>query len=167
MLACVRRYYGEELDAHAFCRRCYEYVDEYLKTTVHKKKGLDELLAWLKARGLPAAVASSTYRSLVERNLRTAGVEEYFRKVVTGDQVEQGKPAPDIFLLAARQLGLAPGNCLVLEDSFNGVRAGAAAGCVTVMIPDLSQPTPELLSLCSGCLEDLGQVPDFIERYEG
>ena len=87
MLACVRRYYGEELDAHAFCRRCYEYVDEYLKTTVPKKKGLDELLAWLKARGLPAAVASSTYRSLVERNLRTAGVEEYFRKVVTGDQV--------------------------------------------------------------------------------
>ena len=112
-------------------------------------------------------MASSTYRSLVERNLRTAGVEEYFRKVVTGDQVEHGKPAPDIFLLAARQLGLAPGNCLVLEDSFNGVRAGAAAGCVTVMIPDLSQPTPELLSLCSGCLEDLGQVPDFIERYEG
>ncbi|MCF2557621.1 HAD family phosphatase [Fournierella massiliensis] len=167
MLACVRRYYGEELDAQAFCRRCYEYVDEYLKTTVPKKKGLDELLAWLKARGLPAAVASSTYRSLVERNLRTAGVEEYFRKVVTGDQVEHGKPAPDIFLLAARQLGLAPGNCLVLEDSFNGVRAGAAAGCVTVMIPDLSQPTPELLSLCSGCLEDLGQVPDFIERYEG
>ena len=167
MLACVRRYYGKELDAHAFCRRCYEYVDEYLKTTVPKKKGLDELLAWLKARGLPAAVASSTYRSLVERNLRTAGVEEYFRKVVTGDQVEHGKPAPDIFLLAARQLGLAPGNCLVLEDSFNGVRAGAAAGCVTVMIPDLSQPTPELLSLCSGCLEDLGQVPDFIERYEG
>ena len=142
-------------------------MDEYLKTTVPKKKGLDELLAWLKARGLPAAVASSTYRSLVERNLRTAGVEEYFRKVVTGDQVEHGKPAPDIFLLAARQLGLAPGNCLVLEDSFNGVRAGAAAGCVTVMIPDLSQPTPELLSLCSGCLEDLGQVPDFIERYEG
>ena len=143
MLACVRRYYGEELDAQAFCHRCYEYVDEYLKTTVPKKKGL------------------------VERNLRTAGVEEYFREVVTGDQVEHGKPAPDIFLLAARQLGLAPGNCLVLEDSFNGVRAGAAAGCVTVMIPDLSQPTPELLSLCSGCLEDLGQVPDFIKRYEG
>ena len=49
MLACVRRYYGEELDAQAFCHRCYEYVDDYLKTTVPKKKGLDELLAWLKA----------------------------------------------------------------------------------------------------------------------
>ncbi len=167
MLSCVRRYYGPGLDAAAFCRRCYEYVDDYLKTTVPKKKGLDELLGWLQKRQLPAAVASSTYRSLVERNLRTAGVEGFFRQVITGDQVEHGKPAPDIFLKAAGALGLEPQTCLVLEDSFNGVRAGAAAGCVTVMIPDLSRPTPEILALCSACLEDLGQVPAFIERYEG
>ena len=78
MRACVREYYGPNLDADGFCRRVYEYVDEHLKETVPKKKGLDELLAFLKAAGLPCAVASSTYRSLVERNLKTAGVEGYF-----------------------------------------------------------------------------------------
>ena len=131
------------------------------------KPGVREILEFLTARGIPAALATSTNRERTHRRMEMTGLGPCFSAVVTGDQVEHGKPAPDIFLLAARRLGLAPGNCLVLEDSFNGVRAGAAAGCVTVMIPDLSQPTPELLSLCSGCLEDLGQVPDFIERYEG
>lgn len=165
MRACVREHYGPALDADGFCRRVYEYVDEHLKESVPKKKGLDELLAFLQAAGLPCAVASSTYRSLVERNLKTAGVEGCFSLIVTGEEVARGKPYPDIFEKAAAGLGLAPGECLVLEDSYNGVKAGAAAGCVTVMVPDLMAPTPEISALYTACLEDLGQVPEFIRRY--
>ena len=76
------------------------------------------------------------------------------------------KPAPELFLLAAKLLDLPPQNCLVLEDSFNGVRAGRAAGCITVMVPDLSAPTQEILALCDGCCEDLKQVIGWIEQRE-
>lgn len=162
----IHRFYPEA-DGAAMIAACYNQVQGRLLQGVPKKKGLDELLAYLKGRGLPMAIGSSTKSPLVKRNLNMAGVAGYFSQIAAGEMVTLCKPAPELFLLAAKLLDLPPQNCLVLEDSFNGVRAGAAAGCVTVMIPDLSQPTPELLSLCSGCLEDLGQVPDFIERYEG
>ena len=72
----------------------------------------------------------------LKRNLHMAGVAGYFSQIAAGEMVTRCKPAPELFLLAAKLLDLPPQNCLVLEDSFNGVRAGRAAGCVTVMVPD-------------------------------
>lgn len=165
MLGVIRKYYGEDFDAEGFYRTEYTYVDEHLKKDVPKKPGLDELLEYLESKQIPCAIASSTYRSLVVRNLQVAGVEKYFCKVVTGDQVEHGKPQPDIFLKAAEELGLPPEECMVLEDSFNGVRAGNAAGCVTVMVPDMDEPTPEICALYTACLRTLAEAPAFIEQY--
>ena len=100
---------------------------------------------------------------MIEQNLQTTGTARYFHDVVCGADVKNSKPAPDIFLEAARRLGLDIHACLVLEDSYNGVRAGHAAGAVTVMVPDLAQPNGEIRSLYTRCCRDLLEVRDLLQ----
>ncbi len=82
--------------------------------------------------------------------------------IVSGDQVKHGKPAPDIFLLAAERLGLAPEDCYVLEDSISGARAGVAAGCATVMIVDLFPPTDDLKSSGAALFSSLTEAMEAV-----
>jgi beta-phosphoglucomutase-like phosphatase (HAD superfamily) len=100
------------------------------------KPGFPELLEAGLAAGLPCALASSSARPLVEATLRRFGVRARFAAVTTGDDVERAKPAPDVFLLAAERLGVAPRACVVLEDSMAGVRAARAAGMRVVAVPE-------------------------------
>jgi HAD superfamily hydrolase (TIGR01509 family) len=86
----------------------------------------------LRERGVPVAVASSSPRDRLHRTLRRAGLLDAFDVVVAGDEVENGKPAPDMFLLAAERLGVPPEECVVIEDSPPGVQAGLAAGMHTI-----------------------------------
>ena len=88
----------------------------------------------LRSRGVPVAVASSSPRERLERTLGRAGLLDAFDVVVSGDEVEHGKPAPDMFLLAAARLGVRPGSCVVIEDSPPGVQAGRAAGMFTLAV---------------------------------
>lgn len=97
--------------------------------------GVADLLAEARAADLPCAVASSSSRRWVEGWLQRLGVRHAFTTVVTADDVTATKPAPDLFLTAAVRLGLPPAECLVLEDSPNGIRAARAAGCPVVAIP--------------------------------
>jgi len=97
--------------------------------------GVAALLAEARAADLPCAVASSSSRNWVEGWLHRLGIRDYFATVVTADDVAATKPAPDLFLTAAARLGLAPADCLVLENSPNGIRAARAAGCPVVAIP--------------------------------
>ena len=78
--------------------------------------------------------------------------------------VERGKPAPDLFLKAAELLGSEPSECIVLEDSYNGIRAAHAAGMIPICIPDLRHPSPGILDLCAAVLPDLGAVADWLDR---
>lgn len=137
-------------------------MTQRLAVEVPLRPGLMELLNKMKAHGIPAAVASSTHRALVESNLRVAGVDGYFKAVVCGDDVSISKPAPDIFVLAAQRLGVDPAACLVLEDSHNGVRAGAAAGCRTIMIPDTEPCTPAIQKLTWAVMNSLSDVADLL-----
>lgn len=151
--------YGPELDysrALAAQRARMDRVDA--AGLLRVKPGLPQLLDWLKEQNIPRAVASSSRRASVEGHLRTAGILHTFSAVVTGDQVTRSKPDPEIFLKAAAALGAPPARCLVLEDSPNGVRAGAAGGFVTVMVPDMDPPTPELAALYTACAKDLCEV---------
>lgn len=143
-------------EAHAMMR-------EHLKDSVPVRPGLHELLNFLEQHGVLMAVASSTAQALVEEYLERAGVRRFFKAVVCGDMVTRSKPAPDIYLEAARCLGVCPERCLVLEDSYNGVRAGAAAGCETLMIPDLSPATDEMRRLTSAVLPSLSDVCNYLE----
>lgn len=109
------------------------------------KAGLLDMLDWLESQGLPSAIASSTAYAKIMAHLEHAGISRYFTAVVGGDQVERSKPYPDIFLEAAKRLGADPKRCLAFEDSHNGVTAALDAGMHVVMIPDLLEPTPDIL----------------------
>ena len=119
------------------------------------KPGVFELLEGLRNAGIPMAVASSSPEDIIRHHLTLAGIAGYFTEFVSGTMVSRGKPHPDIFLLAARRLGLDPAECYVFEDSLNGIRAGHAAGCAAVMVPDLVQPTEEIRALCALVAPDL------------
>lgn len=157
----IHEYYPE-VDAFAFQAQCYQRVAEQLEVAVPEKPGLHEILEGLHARGVKIAVASSSSVEGIEHNLRMAGIRDYFDAVVSASQVKNGKPAPDIFLYAAQQLGLKPEDCYVFEDSMNGIRAGAAAGCTTVMVPDLTAPTEDIRSICDAICSSLKEALDGI-----
>ena len=93
-----------------------------------------ETVRELHARGVRVAVASSSPRARLDRTLRRAGLTDAFAVSVAGDEIANGKPAPDMFLAAAERLGVAPGDCVVIEDSPPGVAAGVAAGMRTLAI---------------------------------
>ena len=133
----VRSFYGPSCDADAVC----------LSAPVPKTPGLDALLAWLDEQRLPMAVASSSREAMIRNNLDQWGMTHYFKAIVSGQHVAHSKPDPEIFLLTAEKLGVEPARCLVLEDSYNGVRAGARGGFITVMVPDLVPADDEMRSL--------------------
>ncbi len=101
------------------------------------KPGLDEALEWLSSRGIPVAVATSSWRGEADTKLKLSGLTEHFPVVVCGDEVAAAKPEPDLFLEAARLLGVPPGECLAVEDSPWGVVAAVRAGMDVAFIPDL------------------------------
>lgn len=108
------------------------------------KTGVRELLELLSKQGRPLAIASSTKSDVVKRQLKDAGLLDFFDKVIGGEQVSRSKPEPDIFLSAAKALGVAPEKCLVIEDSHNGIRAAHTAGMIPIMVPDLLPVTDEM-----------------------
>ena len=125
--------------------------------------GACEILTYLAERGVKLAVASGSPKSIIETNLLCSGITSCFDVVISGFEVANGKPAPDIFFAAAAKLGFLPEDCYVFEDSINGALAGIAAGCTTVMIPDLMNPTPELVQKCAGIYESLTFALDAIK----
>jgi HAD superfamily hydrolase (TIGR01509 family) len=109
------------------------------------KPGLLVLLDHLAALGVPMAVATSTARPLAEWKLRCGKIRDRFPVLACGDEVPRGKPAPDIFLLAAERLGKNPGDCVGFEDSPAGLAALSAAGIASVFVKDMVQPPEEIL----------------------
>jgi HAD superfamily hydrolase (TIGR01509 family) len=143
-------------DFHARCRECEAAVfAEHLPDT---KPGLEGLLAFLESRGLPTAVATSTEREQAIAQLGGLCLLRRFVVIATGDEVSNGKPAPDLFLLAARRLGFEPSRCLVLEDSEAGVMAAHRAGMQVYIVPDLKPPSAQIAQLASGTFESLAAV---------
>ena len=156
----VRQFYGQDCDAAVIVDSLHAVADKAFQKPVPKKPGLDELLAWLDEQHIPMAVASSSRMDVIQRNLDNWGMRSYFSVLASGQQVTRSKPDPEIFLLAAEKLGVAPGHVLVLEDSYNGVRAGAAGGFVTVMVPDLLPADDEMRRLYTAECRSLFEVLD-------
>lgn len=131
------------------------WIDEVAAGGIPRKEGVLELLDAIEDAGVRRAVATSTRRIGADRSLAAAGIAGRFDAVVTGDEVTRGKPAPDIFLVAAGRLGVDPATCIVLEDSLYGIRAAHAAGMVPIMVPDLVEPTDEVRALTHRILDSL------------
>lgn len=163
MLNVIRRFIPQT-DPKEYVRLVFARSHEMQDINLPEKKGLREILEFFRENGVRMAVASSTVRSRVEKNLRKSGIDGYFQTLVTGDEVSNGKPDPEIFLKAAEKLGLAPEECYVLEDSYNGIRAGHAAGCFSIMVPDRIAPDEEILGKCDLCCENLLEVMEKIRN---
>ena len=126
------------------------------------KEGARELLAALRARGVPLALASSTRLVTVRRELDEAGLLPFFDAVIGGDTVAHSKPDPEIFLTAASLLDAAPADCWVIEDSFNGVRAAHAGGMHPIMVPDLLPPDAEMEEKAEIIVKDLFEAMAYL-----
>ena len=137
----------------AFVDRCGE---------IPLKRGARELLDAMRGR-LPMAVASSSARRVVEAALAPAGLLPCFDAIVTGDDVERPKPEPEIFLLAARRLGVAAERCAVFEDSVAGATAGRAAGMFVVAIPENDTNRVRCVALADAVARDLDEARALLE----
>jgi HAD superfamily hydrolase (TIGR01509 family) len=125
---------------------------------IQRKAGLLDLLAFLERRRVPIAVATSTEADDAAFCLDAAGLAERFAVIVTGDQVARGKPAPDIYLEAARRLEVDPEQCVALEDSEAGILAAHQAGMLPLLIPDGAPPSPVATSAAFRVLSSLSEA---------
>lgn len=155
---------SEELYDEAFALRTV-YAKEWIdKNGLPVKKGLVELLEYLKRENIPAALATSTNRKKAMGYLDMANVTEYFSASVCGDEVKAAKPAGDIFIAAADALGVPTEKCLVLEDSPNGLKAAKNAGCKAIVIPDLSPAPKKEEGLWDAKVSNLKEVIEIIKN---
>lgn len=158
----LQGYFGAEFDYDSVREKRIELMDAYVSQHgIEAKKGAQKLLGFLKENGYKVALATATPAQRAEEYLRRVDLLKYFDYVASARMVKNGKPKPDIYLFAAEKLGLKPEECLALEDSVNGVRSAAAAGCKTVLVPDLDNPEEQLKPLLYGTADGLEDVIKF------
>lgn len=164
--AIMRRVFGEDFPAEeAFNGYRAIMRQKILDGADVCKPGLQACMEGLKARGMRIALATSTKRPIVEDYIRCIPqMQNVFDDIVCSVEAGRGKPAPDIYLEAARRLGLTPEECVGVEDSQAGLQSLTAAGCTRVMIPDLLPYDERFHGLADHVLNDLSQLPRLIDR---
>lgn len=159
---------GEGFDINKGREAREEYITNHINEHgITKKKGLEKLLIFLKENNIKTCLASSTKRETALRYLKMADVYKYFDDFTCGDEIENGKPAPDIFLKAADKLGADITESLVLEDSINGINAGLSAGARVIMVPDTIEPTDEIRKKVDAVEPELEGVIEWISKENG
>lgn len=149
-------HFGPDYDFDRSNDLTHEALDRFIaEGRLELKIGVVEILENFKKNGFKMGVASSTANKKVHATLELKNIKHYFDEIVTGDMVTHGKPHPEIFLLAAKKLGVAPNETYVFEDSYNGVRASYDGGFYTIMVPDLLPPTDEMREKCDKIIENL------------
>lgn len=159
----LKKRYGADFPAQEFRQRCSTLFHEAVDATgLPLMPYAKEILDYLKARQYRIALASSTRTQTVTHELMDAGLYEYFETVTCGDMVAHSKPAPDIYLMACRSLGLAPAVCFAVEDSPNGIRAAYQAGMMPVMVPDQIKPDGAIRLLLYKECASLADLREFL-----
>jgi HAD superfamily hydrolase (TIGR01509 family) len=160
----MREHFGDGFDFDAVRGDRIDYVFRFIEENgMPLKPGLKELLTFLERKGLKTAIASSSEERFVRFYLDHARLEHKFDVLICGNMVKKSKPEPDIFLLALSMLGATAEETLVLEDSYNGIRAARRAGIRSIMVPDLLPSTPEMEALFFRRADDLLGVIPLIE----
>lgn len=162
-IARLQGWFGEYFDYDLVRNKRVELMDAYVSEHgIEAKDGAKDLLSYLKSNGYRVALATATPKDRAEAYLERLGLLSFFDVVASARMVAHGKPEPDIYLYAAGQLGLKPQECLALEDSPNGVRSAHAAGCKTILVPDLDNPSDQLEELLDGVADGLRDVIRFL-----
>ena len=156
-------HFGAGFDLTAWSVAVSAHFREELAAGIALKAGVVEILDHLDAAGLPRAIATSSSLESVRLSLGPHSLVDRFHALVTRDVQTRGKPHPEPFLKAAEALGVDPTDCLALEDSHNGVRSASAAGMMTVMVPDMLDPTEEMETLCVRIARDLHEVRSWLQ----
>jgi len=159
----VIEHFGEGFDVNDWRAGVAHHFQDIAAAGIALKVGVVELLDVLDARRLPRAIATSSTRNAVDHGLGQHGLVDRFDAIISRELQDHHKPNPDPFLKAAAAIGVDPADCLALEDSHNGVRAAAAAGMMTIMVPDLLDPTDEMHELAVHIAEDLHEVRALLE----
>ena len=160
--------FGSDFPVDAVRKKYRTYLDGWIdEGKLAVKSGLLELLTFLDKISMPKAVATSTEYERAIYKLSLTNLLDHFPIVIAGDQIEKGKPAPDIFLAAAAQLGVLPKGCLVLEDSDAGIHAAYEAGMTPVMIPDMKPPSKESLAFAHRIFGGLTEFHDYFRGSLG
>lgn len=155
---------GTNVDGKKLVDDHYKYIENVLYTVGPEKMPyVDELLKYLKENNYKVAVASSSDTADIKNNLEKTKLEKYIDEIASGAEVENGKPAPDVFLLAAKRLGVDAKDCLILEDSKAGVKAGKASGATVFMVPDMFTVDKECEDTADRILKNLGEVIEILE----
>lgn len=160
------RTYGEQYDYWAIRERRKELMSEHLKANgIEKKDGVDEVLLSLREVGYQTAVVTATDEERTRSYLSEIGIIDLFDDIICATMVERGKPFPDVYEYACRKIGRKPEECAAVEDSPNGVRAAAGAGCRVIMVPDLTPPEETLLSVIDEKVESIRDISSVIRKW--
>ena len=161
----TERMYGPDFPKEEFLSTCSQTLQDRLERDgVPLKPGVVEMLELLTSHNIPVALATSTAMNRTGKRMELTGLSHYFSAMITGDQVEHGKPAPDIYLKACQALGTTPARTLAVEDSRNGILSAHAAGMPVVMVPDMIPPAAELENLILGRFDDLHRLRTTLEQ---
>jgi HAD superfamily hydrolase (TIGR01509 family) len=163
--AYMRDELGVPLDLDAINRDVVRRMEDGYRRAVPLLPGAAESVRALGARW-PLGLASSSNREIIDLALELAGFDGAFAVTVSSEEVERGKPAPDVYLKAARELGVDPARCVAIEDSSNGIRAAVAAGMAVIAVPNLHYPpAPDALALAAVTVPVVGDVtPALVEH---
>ena len=161
----VYQKYGADFPYEKMLALRAEMIADWIaREGVPLKDGVPEVFDALASRGIASALVTSAPMFRIRDFLARTGLSDRFTAVISGDRVQKSKPAPDIFLLAAKELGFSPAECMVAEDSHNGVLSGYRAGMRVAMIPDLQSATPEILPYVTHLLVSLAELPEVIKQ---
>lgn len=157
--------YGPDFPFEAMYQRKWELMQaEIAAHGLPLKLGAVAMLDWVDDLGLPKALASSSARRLITEKLNLTGLQDRFSLSVAGDEVEHGKPAPDIFFKAAQLLRVEPTECCVFEDSAMGIQAAHAAGMIPFMVPDVNVPSAETAAIAAEIFPSLHEAGDYLKQ---
>jgi len=154
---------GRGIDYFEYREKMMARMDAHIKQYgVELKPGVKEILTYLKDKGIKIGLATSTVRDRATAYLTDHGIYEYFDKLIFGDMVENGKPAPDIFLKACQELQVSPEETIAVEDSINGIKSASSAGTYPVMVVDLIEPNDEVIPLAKKIYRVITDIKEII-----
>lgn len=160
----LQRRFGAKFSYAEFRKYTRAYFHQYTDVYgIPLKKGARELLTYLREQEYTIGIASSSTLQYILNGLRQTALLDYFQVIVSGENLQHGKPEPDIYLMACDKLGVSPAKAYAIEDSYNGIRAASRAGMLPIMVPDLLPATVEMWQLGAKVFADLLEVKQYFQ----